>query len=503
MLSHSRFEIGATKNSPSMNHIKCAQYACLRSLTPSFHFPNPSILQYFFGNTDFDISEGQDTDELIQRGVPGTEDAALAASNRSQALRDALTAVQDFTQEKRTVKREAMLRRFFKYITMFATGTAGYDIVSGASGSILAACQFSLRPGQAPAEQYAACRVLEAVSVVLGANEEDWVESLDETLRRTVMSTARATAVRVAALRALAMAVTLCAASDSVAAESLQDLCEAVAAPEYRNQAVPVALRAAAWDAWAILATLLDDLHLAGQDDVQMGRGLAVLHQLKECLDNAESSSELRSAAGQCLALIHEARVNLGVDADEGAPSHQTGGTAAEVLNTTARRFQKGSWDGSQFEVLMDEVKQRIAELSTESGHHMSKKAKKEQRATFREFMATIVDDEPPEEVINFRNNGSLTLSTWKEIIQLNFVRHSLQGGFQIQLLTNGTLQSMFGADGSIISVNQGGMSQVEKRLVLSKTSEAYKNADQDRRGKRDKRENIKNDFLTADGEDL
>ena len=134
----------------------------------------------------------------------------------------------------------------------------------------------------------------------------------------------------------------------------------------------------------------------------------------------------------------------------------------------------------------------------------MSKKAKKEQRATFREFMATIVDDEPPEEVINFRNNGCLTLSTWKEIIQLNFVRHSLQGGFQIQLLTNGTLQRMFGADGSVLSVNnQGGMSQVEKRLVLSKTSEAYKNADQDRRGKRDKRENIKNDFLTADGEDL
>jgi len=36
---------------------------------------------------------------------------------------------------------------------------------------------------------------------------------------------------------------------------------------------------------------------------------------------------------------------------------------------------------------LMDGVKQRVSELSVESGHHMSKKAKKEQRATFREFM--------------------------------------------------------------------------------------------------------------------
>ena len=84
----------------------------------------------------------------------------------------------------------------------------------------------------------------------------------------------------------------------------------------------------------------------------------------------------------------------------------------------------------------MDEVKQRISELSVESSHHMSKKAKKEQRQTFREFMATIVDDEPPCEVVAFRG-GTLTLNSWKEVVQLNFVRHCLQGGFQIQLVTN------------------------------------------------------------------
>lgn len=407
----------------------------------------------------------------------------------------------EFTQEKRTVQREATLRRCFKGVAMFATGAAGYEIVSAASGSVLAACQFSLRPGQAAAEQYAACRVLEAVSIVLGADEEGWVSSLDETLRRAVLSPARAAAVRAAALRALSVSVTIGAASDSVAAEALQDVCEALAAAAYRGHAVPVSLRAAALDCWALLATLQDDCHLAGQDDVQVGRGLALLPLLKDCLDDVESI-ELRSAAGECLALIHEARVNLGAAADEGARSRGNGGQAV-VLSTTARRFQKGSWDGSQFEVLMDEVKQRVADLSTESSHHMSKRAKKEQRATFREYMATIVDDEPPEEVINFRNNGSLTLTCWKDIVQLNFVRHSLQSGFQTQLFTNATLQRMFGADGSVLCANQGGMSQIEKRLVLSKTSEAYKNADQDRRGKRDKRENVKNHFMTTDGEDL
>jgi hypothetical protein len=213
---------------------------------------------------------------------------------------------------------------------------------------------------------------------------------------------------------------------------------------------------------------------------------LDLLSLLKACLET--TAMELRSAAGECLSLIHEARLNLGVDEE-----------TAE--NSTARRYRRGSWDGSEFEVLMDEVKQLVATLSMESGHHMSKKAKKEQRATFREFVATIVDDEAPEEIINFRG-GSLSLHTWREIIQLNFIRHCLQGGFQIQLLTNATLQSIFGANGAALN-DFAGLSQLEKRLTLSKTSEASKIADQVMAKQRTKRQNVKNHFLTSDGDDL
>jgi Interferon-related developmental regulator (IFRD) len=244
-----------------------------------------------------------------------------------------------------------------------------------------------------------------------------------------------------------------------------------------------------------------------------------------------ESMVELRSAAGECLALIHEARVNLGVldnqgtiDKDvelENASGTDDGSEAMIVIvnsasnarnhsnntNTTTRKFGKGSWDGSAWEGVMDDVKQRVAELSTESGHYLSKKVKKEQRATFREYRATLLDDESPEEVVNFNTGASLTLSSWKETIPLNFIRHALQGGFQMQMQRNPTLVSMFSAAASVShngAASSGlGMSTLEKRLILSKASEAYKTADQDRRGKRDKRENIKNHFLTADGEDI
>ena len=188
------------------------------------------------------------------------------------------------------------------------------------------------------------------------------------------------------------------------------------------------------------------------------------------------------------MSLIHEARLNLGIAGDEGE-------------NTTERRYRQGSWEGTPWEELMDEVKQRISELSVESGYHMSKKAKKEQRATFREFMSTIVDDEAPDEVINFRG-GTISLGTWREIVQVNFVRHCLQGGFQIQLLTNETLQEVFGADGQLVGA-MSNWTQLEKRLVMSKTSEASKAADQELTRQRRVRNNVKNHFLTADGEDI
>ena len=129
----------------------------------------------------------------------------------------------------------------------------------------------------------------------------------------------------------------------------------------------------------------------------------------------------------------------------------------------------------------------------------MSKKAKKEQRATFRDFMATIVDDESPSEVVAFRG-GQMTLTNWKEIIQLNFIRHCLQTGFQVQLMTNSTLQLIFGANADMLNTTTQ-LSQLEKRHHLSKASEASKQAYNDRNKVHKSRIRAQNNFLHEDGE--
>lgn len=95
--------------------------------------------------------------------------------------------------------------------------------------------------------------------------------------------------------------------------------------------------------------------HIAGDEingDGDIGRGVAILPLMQDCLNNADL--DLRCYAEECVVLIHGARLELGVGEDE-------------AENTTQRRFRRGSWDGSEREreVLMDEVKQRVSELRT------------------------------------------------------------------------------------------------------------------------------------------
>ena len=69
-------------------------------------------------------------------------------------------------------------------------------------------------------------------------------------------------------------------------------------------------------------------------------------------------------------------------------------------------------------------------------------------------------------------------------------------------MLTNETLQSIFGADGQLLNAISN-LTQLEKRLVMSKTSEASKAADRELTKQRRTRDNVKNYFLTADGYDI
>jgi Interferon-related developmental regulator (IFRD) len=457
-----------------------------------------------------------DNDVLIRNGgdpVEAAEAAARDSARRLQVLADSLSLLTNMNYEKRAVVRERLLKQNFHHL---ATTAQGWEILVPTLDSAAAACRNAYQRG-GPAEQYAACRVLEVMCIIIGRNEEDFVENAIAPLRQRAST--KETTVQRAVMRTYATSILVCAATDASLRNAALDWYEsfvatttavaaavtdddddddhhrpAAAAP---RKTIPDVLQATAWDCWSLLTALMPDEDIAGEHE---GRGPLVLEAMLRGLDS--DTPELRSAAGQAATLVHEARLALG--SDEG--------------NVTARQFQRGSWDGSAYEDTMNEIQQRVEALAVESGKKSThgggsggnrKVQRRLRRATFREYAATLVENESPDETVHVRNTGRLEITTWKDLIVLNHLRQCLQSGFQVQLLSNPTIQAMLGVDQTMITSRAGGggggmnlLSAEEKRVVLSKTSVAVKTADQDRRGKRDKRENVKNHFLTADHDD-
>jgi hypothetical protein len=273
-----------------------------------------------------DVEEDDDlgpSEEVIEKVVTN-------ASLRNNKLLDSLSLVSSMSSEKRASKREQSLRSLFKAITQYTTGTLGQEtIMSRLEEVIIPACTNSLRGGVAtPAEQYASCRVLEATSVILGGDEDEFTETVYNMLVKVVKATGRAAQVRGAALRALSMSTFVCS-TDSTYTNQVLDLCENVCAYSYRGENVAPSLRATALDCWALLSTTIHNSYIAGDEIDGIGnvRGVIILPLLSECLNHV--NLDLRCAAGECVALIHEARLDMGIDDDEGE-------------NATERRYRRG-----------------------------------------------------------------------------------------------------------------------------------------------------------------
>jgi hypothetical protein len=484
-------------------------------------------------DVDWDMNDDDDDDNQyrqLNKDVTAAASAEVSQQTRQQRLQDALCTCTDYPSEKRSTKRQLMLQRWFQAFTQYAT-MPPYDVVYKYKDELIIACsQNALLKGSA-SEQYAACRVLEALAVLV--SDLDLYEQVQGRLVRVIQATQRATAVRAASLKALGMIV-FCLQhnghDDDVLTEKTLDVCEEIIVqPRYRNQSTPPALVAAALRVWTLLATTLNELYVSGKDDTSTGRGLLLLPRLLQIMESEPNSSNsndlaLHEAAGLTVAYIHEARLKLGIQATSYVDDHyvkngpDTASTittdttfnddgdgtsipppASSSLNTTDLQYKIGSWEGSEWADIMDELTQLLYGKAHASGHYLSKKVKKEQRHVFRDYLVLVQDNEFPLEVVTFRG-GTLELNCYKDIVPLEACKNCLQGGFQIQLLTNPTLQTMFGANGASLAQNNP-YSQLEKRLLLSKTSEVAKQKDQHRHKHRDKRHNVKTFFLTVDEE--
>jgi len=175
----------------------------------------------------FDEEEEEDDDEYLtgKKQSDSNDSVVAAATAKQNRLVEVLQQLQELPTEKRSTKREGVLRKAYKAITQTATGPIGWKTLSNYQEDVRTACFYSLRQKSNPTEQYAACRVLEAASVLLGAEEDEHYQALTSPLKiLSVKSPSTAIPVRSAALRAWSLS-NFINNSDQVECHALLDIC--------------------------------------------------------------------------------------------------------------------------------------------------------------------------------------------------------------------------------------------------------------------------------------
>jgi len=187
---------------------------------------------------------------------------------------------------------------------------------------------------------------------------------------------------------------------------------------------------ASAIQGWTLLAS---GLH----NEVLVYRMLPkVKRQLVRFLEH--SVLEVRTAAGEALALLYEAYYEEDVE---------------------------------EKDVELKDILERVEILSKESTKRKSKKEKSIQHATFRDILATLEDGTAPS-IKSTMKKTTITFDNWKQVIQFNHFRQRLGSGIVEHFKENELVRDVFDvAHIQFDNPDVRKMTGLEKRFVLSKNA--------------------------------
>ncbi|KAG5573416.1 hypothetical protein H5410_063182 [Solanum commersonii] len=173
----------------------------------------------------------------------------------------------------------------------------------------------------------------------------------------------------------------------------------------------------------------------------------------------------VRIAAGEALALIFEvgSLEKFSVE-DKGSSDSSTdeANKSKDILHIQGLRAK---------------VLNQVRSLSVEAGGKGSaKKDLNSQRNTFRDILEFLEEGYTPESSMKI-GGDSLTTTTWCQLIQLNFLKHFLGGGFVKHMQENEFLHTVFGftPKKKMLSGIEHRISGTEKRMYKSPNSVANK----------------------------
>lgn len=379
------------------------------------------------GGADDQLDGGSDADSVTSMST-GLSDLQLAQATENVSSQEfVLDKYIDALYEKRGSTREEALGALTDAFESFVL----LGLVENKYVTLLSQFTNSIKKGSTK-EVCLACRCIGLLAITLGAgssSHEIMDESHPQLLR--VLQTWPDAPKMISALDCLAV-VTFVGATDLAETQlSLKAIWDVIHPKSGSNVGIvrkpKPPLLAAAVSAWAFLLTTVGS---SRRNTDSWKEPITFLCSLLEAEDRA-----VRIAAGEALALCFELKlldVSSSDEADVDSDTRETSGSKHQLfLNMQA---------------LKAKISGLVYSLSMEAGGRgADKKNLNDQRDLFQRISDFIKNGECPEESLRISGkNGILRVTSWRELIQLNYMRRFLGRGFLKHSQDNDLLHDIF-----------------------------------------------------------
>jgi len=373
------------------------------------------------GDNDHHL-RGEEEEEEEEDG-----DVQVTTSGGLASLEEAI----DQLLENRTSTREKALQDVRKGLQLHYA----YDIMDKWQTTITEAIMRGFKKGK-ETEFKLAAHLLDVVILTLGADSESLYSEFGPVLSSTITDNTVATSVRSAAVTSLALLTFIGCSDQPTIRDTVKFLEERI------SGTTPEAMFSAVLRAWGLLLTNMPAKYIETEALAKYGNKLIALLGL----DDFES----RLAAGEVLALLFD-------------------------MLQESKEADEEDFDMADYEKYLniEGLIERLKELASTSGRHISKKEKVKLKSSFKEVLHSIESGSVPVETLTVANT-KVEFYSWERLVQLHFVRNTLAEGTLVHFENNELLQQIF--DYSVAGKGaKVQYSKLEKRLFLSANSAAAK----------------------------
>ncbi|KAI4339818.1 hypothetical protein MLD38_024718 [Melastoma candidum] len=392
------------------------------------------------------------------------DDDSVSSSSTMRSDRMSLTDTEEVQKDKLLdqaldalfEKRGATREKALSAIIDAFNSELQHEFLEKKFATLLHQCITSLKKGSAREISLASHTIgLLAITVGCGDNAREIVEESVPVLAQDLKSR-RGDPQKLSKLLECLAVITFVGGNDPAETEKAMEIMWQAVLPKSGSNVIAVkpspAVISAMVSAWSFLLTSMDRWSL---DPKKWQDSISYFSSLLEKEDRS-----VRIAAGEALALIFEMGSLEKFASDAGAVdgsnngSDKTGGGMVHIHGLRAK------------------VLNQVRNLSMEAGGKGSaKKDLNSQRNLFKDILEFLEDGSCPEMSIKI-GGDTLTTTTWTQLVQLNYLKHFLGGGFVKHMQENELLHQIFGFTPK---KNTGGaghqMSSEEKRLFKSPNS--------------------------------